>query len=430
VEGETNDLLVAGNATIPPGLQESAQRGRMAWKRLWLRLRSVTPAGLVRTLLVAALLSLIVWLLARAGLSMLPFWVGLVLAYITLPFVNWLDRFIPRILAVVILLLLEVLLIGLVVAVLVPVLIEEIVQLVRAIPSLAEMQAWLLDLERYLKTLPAPMQDFLDGWLRNAYNMAKLNFTDTLLEFISASTLTAFSAVRWVTFLLSFLVIPTWLVSVLQDQRQVRRSLNGAMPALMRADFWAVIAIFDRTFNAYVTGRLIIATLVGLGVYAGLTLLPTVAAMGMPVPFALALIVATFNLVPVVGTILGVVPLALVGFSVSWELAATAALLYIVVLQLVHFFVAPRLHSRAVDIHPAVLGPIVVLGSTFGFLGAVLAGPLAVVTRDLFRYVYGRFEEPPRPAGVLPTKDRAQAAANLPKEPVPLRSARRIAADR
>ena len=40
--------------------------------------------------------------------------------------------------------------------------------------------------------------------------------------------------------------------------------------------------------------------------------------------------------------------------------------------------------------------------SQFGFIWVLLAAPLAVAVRDLYRYAYGRVSDPPRPAGLLP----------------------------
>lgn len=387
---------------IPVALEVSATRGRYAWRRLGLRLYSITPTAILRTLVTVAFFGAILWLVARAGTALLPFWVGLVLAYVTLPFVNWLDRFMPRIVAVLLLLAIEVLILVAIVAVMAPIFVKEAVLLVNSLPSWSRIYLWLLDLETYLKTLPMPVQNFLDGWLRNAYDKARYNFTETLTLGVSASALTAFNAARATTFLLGFLVIPTWLVSVLNDQRQVRRALDHALPPALRPDFWAIVRIFDRTFNVFVRGRLVIATLIGVLMFFGLRLFPRIAAEALPFPLAMALIAGMFNLVPIVGAIVGAVPLALMALSVSWQLALAVVVLYVLVVWAVGLFVTPWLESMAVDIHPAALAPIVILGSTFGFLGAVLAGPIAVVARDLFRYTHGRLEDPPQPAGLLP----------------------------
>jgi hypothetical protein len=52
--------------------------------------------------------------------------------------------------------------------------------------------------------------------------------------------------------------------------------------------------------------------------------------------------------------------------------------------------------------HEAIVLIVLVVLSEFGFIWVILAPPIAAVARDLFVYVYGRFDDPPRPAGLLP----------------------------
>src|SRR3712207_2382362 len=84
----------------PHQLVVSAQRGRRAWQRLGLRLRSVTPSMLMRFLLVLGALAFIGYIIWMAWDVLLPFQVGAVLAYLLLPLVNRLDRRMPRPLAI------------------------------------------------------------------------------------------------------------------------------------------------------------------------------------------------------------------------------------------------------------------------------------------------------------------------------------------
>jgi predicted PurR-regulated permease PerM len=312
----------------------------------------------------------------------------------------------------------------------VPVFAQEIVAVVQSLPSWQRVQAWWLETEAYLKTLPMVSQDFLDGWLRNVYNNARLNFSEYLLRFVNLSVVTAIEVTRLVTFLISFLVVPTWLVSVLNDQRQVRRGIDRTMPAAMRPDFWAVVRILDRAFNAFVRMRLIIATLIGLFFYLALVYLPPFNTADLPFPLALALIAAIFNLIPIVGPIVGLAPVALLALTVSWQMAVSVAVIYTAVVILVNLLVGKYLEGRAIDIHPAVLAPIIIIGSTFGFLGAVLAGPVAVVARDLVRYSYGRLSNPPLPAGQLPGEAPARTTLRLPGRTVMARGPRPLSNER
>ena len=52
-----------------------------------------------------------------------------------------------------------------------------------------------------------------------------------------------------------------------------------------------------------------------------------------------------------------------------------------------------------------------------GFIWLILAAPLAALARDEFLYVYGRFGDPPRPAGLLPSEPWPGPIVTLPEVP-------------
>jgi predicted PurR-regulated permease PerM len=118
-----------------------------------------------------------------------------------------------------------------------------------------------------------------------------------------------------------------------------------------------------------------------------------------------------------------VLPAVLLSLSYSWQAAGAVLVLFLGVQWFADAFISPRIEQRHVDIHPAVLALVVVLASQFGPLGLVLAAPIALVARDLFRYMYGRLAEPPRPAGLLPGEPaRAMGRRRLAPASRPLRS--------
>ena len=92
----------------------------------------------------------------------------------------------------------------------------------------------------------------------------------------------------------------------------------------------------------------------------------------------------------------------LLALTVSPQASVAVLGLYVAIQFAVASFVAPLIEGRYVDIHPALFVVVLVLLSQFGFLWVVVAAPLSVAIRDLFRYAYGRLSEPPRPAGLLP----------------------------
>jgi predicted PurR-regulated permease PerM len=78
--------------------------------------------------------------------------------------------------------------------------------------------------------------------------------------------------------------------------------------------------------------------------------------------------------------------------------------------QVENAVLVPHVTGKTLNIHPAILMVALVALSQFGLLWAILAAPLMALARDLFRYVYGRFADPPHPAGELPnTAPEAEA---------------------
>ena len=73
--------------------------------------------------------------------------------------------------------------------------------------------------------------------------------------------------------------------------------------------------------------------------------------------------------------------------------------LYVVIRQIENAVLVPRVTGTTLHIHPAILMIVLVALSQLGIVWAILAAPLSALARDLFRYVYERFAEPPRPAG-------------------------------
>jgi hypothetical protein len=78
-------------------LEKAAAQGTGAWRRLGLRLHSVTPAQLARFVLVVSAIAVLGRIVLSAWLSLLPSRSGSCsLTYLVLPSVDVLDRVIPR----------------------------------------------------------------------------------------------------------------------------------------------------------------------------------------------------------------------------------------------------------------------------------------------------------------------------------------------
>jgi predicted PurR-regulated permease PerM len=289
-----------------------------------------------------------------------------------------------------------------VLALLIPPVFDQLFRLYLLTPGFDELRDYIDQFRRYVSTLPEPTQATIAELVQQVAAKARANLDVFLAELVNLTLTTMLGLVNTIGFLLGFLIIPAWLLSVLNDQKSGVRALNRLLPEAMQADFWAILRIFDRSLRTFVQGQVLLGVLVGLLVYLGLSLLELLGWPVIPYKLLLAMFAGLMQLIPSIGPFLGTTPAIIAGLTFSLEMALAILAVYIGVQLLINNLVVPHTERRVVDIHPAVLVIAIVALSEFGIWWVLLAAPITAIIRDLFRYVYGRFREPPRPAGLLP----------------------------
>src|SRR5436309_15867411 len=368
-----------------------------------MRIQSITPSGLVRFLLVVIALAGLLWLIASTFQSLAAFVIGIMLAYITLPVVNWLNRFLPRGLAVLLVILGEIALVALFFAILIPAVIQQLLRFLQTLPTTDQLRASFTQLAQQTQSWPQPVRVFLRGWLQQSTVNLQHNFTQYILGLVSLGARSILGLLSAFSFVLSLLVIPTWMFALLNDQRKGVRAVDRLLPDWLRPDFWAVAHILDRTFRVYFRELVVMAIAVGIVTYWGLALLERLGVQGIPFPVLLAMLAGFTDFIPSIGFLLGTIPAVLFGLlNGSWQTALAILVLYIAIHFLRNQLLSPLFANDSVKIHPAILVVILVIASQFGLIWLFLGAPLAQITYDLYRYVYGRVSEPPRPAGLMP----------------------------
>jgi predicted PurR-regulated permease PerM len=158
----------------------------------------------------------------------------------------------------------------------------------------------------------------------------------------------------------------------------------------------------DRVFSVHVRGQLALGAVVAGLTYVGLLALGRLGVADLRYELSLAIIAGVMQLIPIVGPMLSTIPAMLLALTISPQASLAVLGLYVAIQFATAALVVPLIEGRYVDIHPALFVVVLVLLSQFGFIWVVVAAPLSIVLRDLLRYAYGRFSEPPRPAGLLP----------------------------
>lgn len=134
--------------------------------------------------------------------------------------------------------------------------------------------------------------------------------------------------------------------------------------------------------GGYTVGALTIAALAGV-VSAAFMLV-----VGIPYAFALAVVVALFDLIPQVGATIGAVIVTLVGFAQSVPIGIAALVFFVLYQQLENWVIYPRVMRRAVQVSDlAAIVSILIGASLLGVVGVLIAIPVVAAVQLIVREV-------------------------------------------
>jgi predicted PurR-regulated permease PerM len=161
------------------------------------------------------------------------------------------------------------------------------------------------------------------------------------------------------------------------------RGLLRLLPADRRARAAEILKTLGSTLRWWMAGRVVDMVLVG--VLDSITL----ALLGVPLPLTLGLISGVLTFIPYVGAAIALIPVVLAGLSVSPSLALWAFLAHTGIQVLDGYVVTPLVQRRAVALPPLItIGAQFLMGDLLGFLGLVMATPLAAIVLVLVKMLY------------------------------------------
>jgi predicted PurR-regulated permease PerM len=342
---------------------------------------------------------LFIWVLYLMRLFVLPFGVGLVLAYLLMPLVSWLEKRLPprdrwprfrRVIAILISFLLVLAVIGGFVYAVVSAVLNAATVLVESAPYLfgqtvLRIQEWLA---RVTAGLPVSVQEeinqsilqgsvSLGNWVRDYVSNAVSSIPDTI------------------TVVLGFAVVPFFLFYILKDSESMKKSLVDSLPGSVSRHGRNVVNIVEKVMGRYIRAQLMLGLIVGYFSFIGLLLL------GVPFPLALALLAGVSEMVPTLGPWVGGAVAVVVTLALAPEKAIWVLLLYLGIQLVENNLLVPKVQSAYLHIHPAIMIVLLLFGAYIaGFWGILLIGPVVATIIEIFKYVhpfYQPAELPPRP---------------------------------
>jgi predicted PurR-regulated permease PerM len=183
---------------------------------------------------------------------------------------------------------------------------------------------------------------------------------------------------------LDLLLVPFFVYYILRDFRTWRHELEELIPPRFRDTFSRLFDEVGRILATYVRGQLLIA-LIMVGLYS-----LGFAALRVPAWAGIALLAGLLNIVPYVGTALGLILAAafmLADGGGVWRSAGVAGV-FTAVQMIEGYLLTPYIIGTRLSLHPmAVFLGLLIGGKLFGLLGLILAVPTIAIGKVFFMFL-------------------------------------------
>lgn len=186
-------------------------------------------------------------------------------------------------------------------------------------------------------------------------------------------------------------ITPVVTFYMLRDWEKVLAAIDGVLP-LEHADTIRRLAHESNSAIAgYVRGQALVGLCLGLIYGVGLS------AVGLQFGLVIGLIAGAISFIPFVGTFVGAVMamgMALAQFPPDWLGVAKVAAVFLFGQTMEGNVLSPKLVGDRVGLHPVwIMFALLAGGSLFGFVGILVAVPTAAVIGVIVRHLLGRYRE-------------------------------------
>jgi predicted PurR-regulated permease PerM len=342
-------------------------------------------------LLALFVLVLVLWLLQTI---LLPFIAGFVLAYFLDPVADRLEKLgLPRIAATLFILSIAVAAVVLVVLLVAPVLADQAVKLAQDLPALAKALVASLDdlTPKSIKDMLANAGGSSSGSIGDVVGKAT-GWAATFIQSIWSGGMALVNTLSLVV------VTPIVAFYLLVDWDRLVAKVDSWVPRDHVEEVRAIARDIDRALAGFIRGQGTVCLLLGLFYAIGLSF------AGLKFGLAIGMGAGLLSFIPYVGAIIGGVLAIGVGLVQFWP-DYTMVLIIIGIFAAGQFiegnFLSPKLVGGSIGLHPVwMMFALFAASYLFGFVGLLLAVPLAAAMGVFVRYALSRYLDSPLYKGV------------------------------
>ena len=317
---------------------------------------------------------------------LLPFLVGLVLAYLLLPVIEWAEPRLPskgkwmgakRVFLIILVFILALALLVLCALYVYLEVRDSFSAIISQAPqyisdSLGKIQQWL---DSFQKTAPPEYQEQISSAIETIGS--KLG---EALKGLFVSGVTLIPAT--IGMIAGFLSLPFFLFFLLRDSASLNASFYSLLPTSLAAHARNIFKIMDNVLGKYIRAQLMLALIVAILVFIGLSILDIKLAP------ALAVFAGIMEVIPIIGPWIAGIFGVVVALAIAPSKFIWVALVYVLANLLENLFLVPRIHGGFLCINPAILMVVLVIGASLGGIwGMVLAAPLTALIVEIYKYI-------------------------------------------
>jgi predicted PurR-regulated permease PerM len=272
------------------------------------------------------------------------------------------------------------------------------------------------------KTLPGAVDEISKWIIGIESELARLGYRGDLERIAQPETLAQQAAALGSTLVQQSLDIASRIFAVLidvilvlilsfymtLDGPRISERILRTLPLAWRADTVRFFVIVNQTFGGFLRAQVLQGSIYGLATAVVMT------AFGLDYVALASVTASIIVLVPIVGSVLGVIPPLLVVLIERPDRTLWMLLFLAIVQQVLFNMIMPRLIGRSVGLHPLLVFAAILIGAAVaGGWGILFGIPIAGVVASVLQFVYGRAtgEEPPTIVTPAPAEIHAEQAA-------------------
>ena len=331
----------------------------------------------------------VLWLIGALGPILTPFVLAALLGWLGDPLVDRIERTgRSRGIAVSLVFLLMVLLLVLVLLILVPLIERQVVTLIDSLPVYRE---WLMGtaipwMERRFGIEISEWMDpeRLIEWVRGHWQQAG-GVATTFMSYVSRSGFALIALIVNLVLvpILTFYFLRDWDVLVARVSQLIPRDHYATVTRLARES--------DESLAAFLRGQFLVMLAQGAFYAIGLQLI------GLRLGILVGLIAGLISFVPYLGATVGLIMMLLAAVvqaqGFDWQLLILGTIVFTAGQLFESYVLTPRLVGDRIGLHPvAVIFAVMAGGQLFGFVGMLIALPVAAVANVLLRFAHERYQ--------------------------------------